>query len=130
MTKVEFIVNSRPLTAEILNEANSPKSISPSNLLVFKSNVVMSPPVGFSQPDLYSKKRWQRVQHIAKEFSSRWRKEFLQSLQPRQKWQKWTTISLFQMSVSMSVEPEVNGKNCQYQNWWEEICTCFYTLHC
>ena len=51
-----------------------------------KTNVVMPPPGVFTKPDLYSRRRWRRVQHIADEFWHRWRKEFLQSLQTRQKW--------------------------------------------
>ena len=51
-----------------------------------KTNLVMPPHGNFNKPDLYSKKRWRRVQHIAEEFWNRWRKEFLQSLQERQKW--------------------------------------------
>ena len=34
------------------------------------------------------KKRWQHVQHIAGEFWSRWRKEFLQRLKVRKIWKK------------------------------------------
>ena len=90
MTEVELIVNSRPLTVETLHDTNSPTPISPSNLLNLKSNVVMPPPGEFSHPDVYSRKRWRRVQHIAEEFRNRWRKEFLQNLQTRQKWQKQT----------------------------------------
>ena len=48
---------------------------------------VVSPPPGkFLKPDVYSKKLWRRMQHIANKFWSRWRKEYLQSLQERQKW--------------------------------------------
>ena len=90
VTEVELIVNSRPLTVETLNDTNSPTTMSPSNLLTLKSNVVMPPPGEFSHPDVYSRKRWRRVQHIAEEFWKRWRKEFLQNLQTRQKWQKQT----------------------------------------
>ena len=89
-TEVELIMNSRPLTVETLNDANSPTPASPSNLLTLKSSVIMPPPGEFSPPDLYSKKRWQHVHHIAEEFWNRWRKEFLQSLQPRQIWKKQT----------------------------------------
>ena len=90
ITEVELIVNSRPLTVETLNDANSPTHITPSNLRTLKSSVVMPSPGKSTQPDLYSKKRWRRVQHIAEEFWTRWRKEFRQTLQPRQKWQKQT----------------------------------------
>ena len=49
MIKVEW-------TVETLNDTSSPKPTLPSNLLPLKSNVVMTPPVEFSQPDLFSKK--------------------------------------------------------------------------
>ena len=52
-----------------------------------KSKVVMPPPGDFSRPDLYCWKRRRRVQHIANEFWSRLRKEYLQSLQSCTKWQ-------------------------------------------
>ena len=51
-----------------------------------KSKVILPPPGKFSKDDLYCKKRWHRVQHIANEFWIRWRKEFLTSLQQRQQW--------------------------------------------
>ena len=90
LTEVESIFNSRPLTVEAMNDANSLTPISPSNLLTMKTSVVMAPPGQFSEPDLFSRKRWRRVQHIAGEFWDRWRKEFLQSLLLRQKWQRKT----------------------------------------
>ena len=40
----------------------------------------------FSIPDLHSKRRWCHVQHIADKVWNRWRKEFLQILQPQQEW--------------------------------------------
>ena len=86
VAETEAIINSRPLTVESLSDVNSEIPLSPSNLLTMKSDVIMPPPGVFNRPDLYSRRRWRRVQHIAGEFWSRWRKEFLQSLQARQKW--------------------------------------------
>ena len=86
MTETEAIINSRPLTVESLSDINSEIPLSPSNLLTMKSDAIMPPPGIFNRPDLYSRRQWRRVQHIAGEFLSRWRKEFLQSLQARQKW--------------------------------------------
>ena len=124
MIEVEMIVNSRPLTVENLNDISSNMALFPSNLLTMKTNVVMPPPGNFMKPDLYSKKRWRRVQHIAEEFWNQWRKEFLQSLQERQKWNTKTRnfevgdIVLLQddshrnqwpMARIVSIEPDKNG---------------------
>ena len=86
MSEVEAILNSQPLTVELLNDGNTIAPISPSNLLCMKSKVIMPPPGEFERPDIYSRKRWRRVQHVAEEFWTRWRKEFLVTLQQQQKW--------------------------------------------
>ena len=87
MTEVEGNLNSRPLTVEVLNDPTSLQPLSPANILIMKSKVVSPPPGEFSKPDIYSRKCWRRIQHIANEFWSRWKKEYLQSLQERQKWE-------------------------------------------
>ena len=43
-------------------------------------------PGAFGKPDLYCRRHWKRVQHICNKFSNRWHKEFLATLQDRQKW--------------------------------------------
>lgn len=49
----------------------------------------MPPPPGeFEQADQYSRKRWMKVQSIASEFWSRWKPQYLASLQSRQCWTK------------------------------------------
>ena len=55
-----------------------------------KFNVVMQPPGRLESPDLYTQKRCRRVEQIVNKFWSRWCKEFLGSLQERQKWYKIT----------------------------------------
>ena len=86
LVEVEAIKNSRPLTTNLLSDANSLIPLSPINLLTMKSKVVM-PPLGvFSTPDIYSHKHWRRVQYISHEFCDQWRKEVLMTLQRRQKW--------------------------------------------
>ena len=62
--------------------------ITPNHLLTLKTKVVLPPPGKFLDADQYSRKRWRRVQHLANEFWSRWKKEYLLTLQTRQKWQK------------------------------------------
>ena len=86
LTEVEAILNSKPLTYQNLNDPNSPLPLSPANLLTMKSKLIMPPPGVFQKADLYCRRRWRRVQHIANEFWTRWRKEYLNTLQERSKW--------------------------------------------
>ena len=85
LLEAEAIVNSRPLTTENINDPDS-LPLSPSHLLTMKAKVILPPPGVFQKEDLYARKRWRRVQHLANEFWRRWRKEFLNHLQQRQKW--------------------------------------------
>ena len=84
--EVEAIINSRPLTVDNLNDPDSLNPLTPNHLLTMKSKVILPPPGMFQSPDLYSRKRWRRIQHLANEFWCRWKKEFLLTLQQRQKW--------------------------------------------
>ena len=86
LTEVEAIVNSRPLTTDVINDVTSPVPLSPINLLTMKSRVVMLPPGVFTSADMYCRKHWRRVQHLSNKFWSRWRKEVLLTLQNKQKW--------------------------------------------
>ena len=87
LCKAEAIVNSRPLTVETLSDPFSSLPLTPMALLTGKSKLNVLPPPGkFQCTDLYCKRRWRQVQHLTNEFWKRWRSEFLQSLQPRQKW--------------------------------------------
>ena len=81
-----FIVNSRPLTVEGINDPSGPQPISPNHVIMMKETVPLPPPGTFDRPDMYLRKRWQRVQYLAEQFWSRWKKEFLPLLNTRQKW--------------------------------------------
>ena len=84
--EAEAIVNSRPLTVDGLSDPTSPNPLSPMNILTMKSKVTRGPPGVFQEADLYCRRRWRRVQHLANEFWKRWRREFLLTLQKREKW--------------------------------------------
>ena len=80
------IVNCRPLTVDGLNDPLTVEPPTRNLLLTMKSKIILPPPGNFQKPDLYCWKRWRRVQYLANEFWTRWKKEFLQTLQERRKW--------------------------------------------
>ena len=86
MCEAESIVNSRPLTVDNLSSPDCPEPLMPNHLLTMKSKIVLPPPGVFQTADMYLRKHWKRVQHLSNEFWTRWRKEFLHTLQERQKW--------------------------------------------
>ena len=86
MCEVTAIVNCRPLTVDNVNDPLSLEPLTPNHLLTMKSHIVLPPPGNFQREDLYLRKYWRRVQYLTNVFWSRWRKEFLSTLQVRQKW--------------------------------------------
>ena len=110
MVEAENIVNCRPLTVDTINCSQLPEPLTPNHLLTMKSKVLLSPPGEFQRADLYSKKRWRRVQYLANEFWTRWRKDYLQSLQPRQKW--IATQRNLQVDDIVVVMDEILPRNC------------------
>ena len=45
-----------------------------------KSKLTALPAGNFERLDIYSKRRWRRIQHIAEEFQHRWYTEYVMSL--------------------------------------------------
>ena len=86
LTESEAIVNSRPLTYVDTKCPDSPIPLSPIQILTLKTRVVMPPPSNFVREDLYLRRRWRRVQFLSNEFWSRWKLEFLPTMQERKKW--------------------------------------------
>ena len=86
LTEVECIINSRPLSVDNLCDAEAPEPLTPNHLLTMKPKRVLPPPGKFQRADMYCRRRWRRVQYLANEFWLRWRGEYLQMLQVRQKW--------------------------------------------
>ncbi|XP_071944672.1 uncharacterized protein [Antedon mediterranea] len=82
MAEACAIVNSRPITTQ----SADPIALSPSMLLTQKSMSLHPPPGNFVKEDIYGRKRWRQVQYLADQFWARWKKEYLQNLQSRQKW--------------------------------------------
>ena len=80
------IVNCRPLTVDSLNDPLTAEPLTPNHLLTMKSKIILPPPGKFQRPYLYCRKRWLRIQYSRNQFWTRWKKEFLQTLQERRKW--------------------------------------------
>ena len=73
-------MNSRPLTVETLSDVTSYKPLSPSDLLIMKSKVVLPPAGKFQKEYLCTTKYWRRVQHLANELWCGCRKQVFLSL--------------------------------------------------
>ena len=86
MTEAENVINSCPLTVENLSDHESPEPLTPNHLLTSKTEVVLLPPGCFERLDLYSRKRWRRVQFLANQFWIRWRSEYSSQFQKRRRW--------------------------------------------
>ena len=83
--EVSAIINCRPLSHLNLSDSCI-EPLTPNHLLTHKSKVVVSPPGEFVRQDLYLSKRWRRVQYLANIFWTRWRHEYLDSINKRRKW--------------------------------------------
>ena len=85
MIEAERILNDSPL----LKHEGQPDELdplTPSKLLLLRSNSSLPPGV-FVSADRYTK-RWRQAQLLASTFWKRWVREYLPTLQERQKWQK------------------------------------------
>lgn len=77
-----------PANSGNLSDPESTSPLTPNHILTMKTKPVLPPPGIFQREDLYLRKRWRRVQHLSCEFWTRWKREFLHSLQERSKWTK------------------------------------------
>lgn len=84
--EVEAIINSRPLTTTS-DSPNDLEPLTPNHLLLLKGQPTLAPGL-FQKTDMYSKRRWRQVQYMADTFWKRWVREYLPTLQERQKWLK------------------------------------------
>ena len=84
MCEVESTLNSRPLT-KVSEDPKDLDVITPNHLLQPRSQE-QGPPGMFTEEDKYARRRWRQVQFLADLFWRRWLKEYLPSLQRRQKW--------------------------------------------
>ena len=84
MTEVEKILNDRPITF-VSNDSRDPEPLTPNKLLLLRSNSSVPPGI-FTPEDKYNKRWWRQAQYLANVFWRRWVREYLPTLQTRQKW--------------------------------------------
>ncbi|XP_043974657.1 uncharacterized protein LOC122832198 [Gambusia affinis] len=84
MAEVTAIVNARPLVP-ISTDPEAPLVLTPAMLLTQKTGAPPPVPDNLTEKDVF-KSQWKRVQILANNFWTRWRKEYLCTLQGRQKW--------------------------------------------
>ncbi|XP_041953671.1 uncharacterized protein LOC121713243 [Alosa sapidissima] len=78
-------MNARPLIP-VTSDSESTLILTPSMLLTLKTGSTPPPPGNFEGGARY-KEEWKRVQNLADIFWGKWRREYLHTLQLRQKWQ-------------------------------------------
>ena len=86
MCEVESIVNGGPIT-KVSDDPRDLNALTPNHLLLLRAGTAIPPGV-FSKEDNYSCRRWRQVQYLSNIFWSHWTREYLPSLQQRQKWNK------------------------------------------
>ncbi|GAB0096412.1 Aspartic peptidase domain superfamily [Sergentomyia squamirostris] len=82
--QIEAILNSRPLTP-LSDYADEPPVLTPAHFLVGKPLNVL-PAHDFTHVPPNRLTRWQLCQKLIQHFANRWKREYLHSLQSRQKW--------------------------------------------
>lgn len=87
LKEIESLINHKPYNLEQLSEESGISPLAPINFLTQKSRVLLPPPGKFSKDDLWGK-RWRSVQYLVNDYWTRFRKEQLQLLQTRTKWQR------------------------------------------
>lgn len=85
MAEVSAIVNSRPLVP-VSTDPDCTQILTPSSLLTQKFDLGVEALVAIDPSNMY-RAQWQRVQMLADMFWARWKREYLQTLQKRCKWQ-------------------------------------------
>ena len=83
MCEVEAKVNGRPIT-KLSDDPRDLEPLTPNHLLLLRAGPAVLPGI-FSKHDCYNKRHWRQIQYLADVFWRCWVREYLPSLQERQK---------------------------------------------
>ncbi|XP_055714277.1 uncharacterized protein LOC129808525 [Phlebotomus papatasi] len=86
LCQIEAVLNSRPLIT-LSENPEDPVSLTPSFYLIH-SSLTQLPDPDLTHLTWNHLSKWQMVQRISQEFTKRWKREYLNTLQSRQKWSK------------------------------------------
>lgn len=103
LVEIECILNSKPL-GYVSSDVSDPESVSPNSLLMGRPDSSL-PQVIYPESELLTRKRWRHSQVLADQFWARFVRQYLPTLQTRQKWQK-EKENLTNGTVVMIVDPQ------------------------
>ena len=84
ITEASNILNSRPLTRNS-DDVQDQQPLTPNHLLKLRSSQDLPPGI-FEENDTQTRRRWRQAQYMVNLFWKRWVREYLPTLQKRQKW--------------------------------------------
>ena len=84
LCQIEATLNARPLTT-IPDDSQDLAALTPAHLLLPKAQMQCSTGI-YCKEDVYLRKKWRQVQHLTDTFWRRWTREYMPTLQVRQKW--------------------------------------------
>lgn len=84
LIEVEAILNAKPLGC-VSSDVADPDPVTPNYLLMGRPNASL-PQVIYPESEILSRKRWRHSQVLADQFWTTFIKNYLPTLQPRQKW--------------------------------------------
>ena len=90
MAEVSAVINSRPITA-VSTDPDDPTILSPAMLLTHRNtNFRQQDFSDMDTKDMY-REQWKRVQVLTEQFWTKWKRDYLNTLQKRQKWTETVT---------------------------------------
>ena len=84
----ELLVTIMSEVVAIPSDIDEPLPLTPAMLLTQKTRPLGPLPGTFTTQDVYARQRWRKLQFLAGQFWTRWRREYIQNLQVRTKWNK------------------------------------------